>query len=254
MEKEEEEGDRILVKRFYKERDWTYEEPGNEEEREEKFRSLYHRWFRQIGLKAFFERLITEFPDLIHREIPIFVRRAWERKGEGAELYREGHQNKILIRLQVIRLEDRESLAGFLRQELMHLSDILDPAFEYDPAVVLGGENAAEDDLIRQRFALLWNLYVEGRMARRGWKVSVPLEVREREFEKAFPNWGPGEKARVFREVCQKGTWTQQDLIRLARAEKIGGSQWRKRPSQAMLRKITPGSMSSSCDFRKING
>jgi hypothetical protein len=162
-------------------------------EREAAFRRLALRYFQSLGLAEMFTARLEEFPRLSDRIELAVVRRVWSRKDEQVELYvgrppparpddspeislREisridkiprpwpGYFMTLFIGLQVVRCLDRGKLIAFLRHELMHVADMLDPAFAYDPQVGLGGECVPENELIRERFRLLWDLWVHGRM------------------------------------------------------------------------------------------
>lgn len=213
MEAGEKEGDRLAVKQFYQERDRIYENAESEEARDEPFRSFYAKWFGEVGLEALFRGILDDFPMILETNPLVFVKRAWERKEEGAELYGRGPQKTVLIRLSIARMNDPILLQSFLRQELLHIQDMLDPIFQYSPALPLGGDNVAQDELIRQRFQLIWNITIEGRMALKGWKTLVPLEVRRQEFLHAFPFWIPERQEAVFRRLATGEGWTQQELL-----------------------------------------
>ncbi|MBI2167040.1 MAG: hypothetical protein HYU34_02210 [Candidatus Omnitrophica bacterium] len=200
MEAEEEEGDRLLVKLFYQERD-----------------HFYAKWFAEVGFEALFRGALDDFPGILETNPLIFVKRAWERKEEGAELYGQGSQKTVLIRLSAARMNGPVLLQSFLRQELLHIQDMLDPVFQYSPDLPLGGDNVAQDELIRQRFRLLWDIYAEGRMNRRGWRTLVPLEARRREFQGAFSFWTEQKRETAFRKLAGEAAWTQEGLLQLAK-------------------------------------
>ena len=46
---------------------------------------------------------------------------------------------------------------------------MLDPRFEYDPCVSLGGETELEDNLIRDRFHFLWDTDIQARLLKKGF-------------------------------------------------------------------------------------
>jgi len=217
METKEEEGDRLAVKLFYQERDQIYENAESEEARDEQFRSFYAKWFAEVGFEALFRGALDDFPGILETNPLIFVKRAWERKEEGAELYGQGSQKTVLIRLSAARMNDPVLLQSFLRQELLHIQDMLDSAFQYSPDLPLWGDNVAQDELIRQRFRLLWDVSVEGRMGRKGWKTLVSLETRWREFQGAFSFWAGEKQESTFRRLAAEEAWTQQGLLQLAR-------------------------------------
>ncbi|MBI4115645.1 MAG: hypothetical protein HY447_03615 [Candidatus Omnitrophica bacterium] len=198
----EEEGNCLLAKSFYDQRDKIYEETKTEEERDERFRSFYTEWFQKLGLSSIFKEIILQFPLILQTKPLIFVKRAWTKKDEETELYDEEGKKTVLIRLQAIRINDRSWLQAYLRSEFMRTSDMLDPVFQYSPRLDLGGESELENELVRERFHVLWNLYIDARMRRRGWKTVFPTETRGHGFEKA------------------RDQFTQYELLQLARDER----------------------------------
>jgi len=52
---------------------------------------------------------------------------------------------------------------------------MLDPAFGYSPTLDLPGLNAAEQRLARERFRLLWDIAIDGRLAAAG---HMPMATR----------------------------------------------------------------------------
>jgi hypothetical protein len=73
----------------------------------------------------------------------------------------------------VERFDQPDDLARFLRHELTHVHDMVDPAFGYAPHWKLAGQNAAQERLTRERYRLLWDITIDGRL-------SVAADVRRR--------------------------------------------------------------------------
>lgn len=152
-----------LVELFYQQKDPIYE-MASESDREVEFRKFYEHYFTQLGLRCLFEEAFAEFPLLVNSKLPIFIRQTSNPKQEGAELYVTGEMKTIVVKLRVTKILDKPSLQSFLRQELMHISDMLDPAFGYSPEAPLGGSSQVENNLIRDRFRQLWNEYAATRV------------------------------------------------------------------------------------------
>ena len=127
----------------------------------------------------------------------------------------------LLLSLQASRCLETPQVVTFLQHELLHVSDMLDPAFAYEPHPELGGACDAEDDATRERFALLWDLAVEGRMRRQGWQVSVEESARRRTFERAFASWDPARQQAVWQALQTRTRWTQHQLLALAQDERL---------------------------------
>lgn len=205
--------------------EWTalYEENSSPEEREAAFQRLSGRYFKALGLSELFAQRFEEFPELATVIEVALVRGVFSRKEERVEFYvsRAGDGEPglpapatprqagirvptvLFIGLQAARCLDRDPLAAFLRHELMHVCDMINPAFKYDPHADLGGACRAEEDLIRERFRLLWNMWVHGRCKRKGWQTLKEDLIRLQDQE-------------IFQIVGGRDRWTQQELLALA--------------------------------------
>jgi hypothetical protein len=85
-----------------------------------------------------------------------------------------------------------EILTPFLRHELLHITDMLDPIFAYEPTLPATEGGPTYDTLITNRYRVLWDVTIDGRMARRGW---CDRSIRDRDFRDflaAFPMLGDG--------------------------------------------------------------
>ncbi|MBI4431834.1 MAG: hypothetical protein HY587_09015 [Candidatus Omnitrophica bacterium] len=200
---------------FYGERDRLYE-ISSLEEREAAFRTFYERAFVDTGLRRIFDEVISEFPFLNQLQVTIIVKPAHTRKDEEAELFHDDSQLTVLIAIQPFRVMDRDYLQAFLRHELMHVSDMLDPDFHYDPAVKLPALNDPDENLIRERFRVLWALYVDARINRKGCRPFWPMEKYKRDLEITFRFWTQEERNVVAERLLSTDRLTQADLIHWA--------------------------------------
>jgi hypothetical protein len=223
-------GDRREVLAFHAQRSAIYEAEGLREQRDAAFQQLAARYFRELGFAELFLKRLEEVPLVAAHVHAVMVRRVFCRRDERVELYvlpgSEAHRHAggpatLLIDLQAVGCRDRQRLIAWLRHELMHVSDMLDPVFAYAPHRELGGECELEDDLTRERFRLLWDLFVEGRMRRRGWPVAVEGSVRRREFERIALPWEPERRNMVWRTLGSREHWTQRELLELAQDERL---------------------------------
>ncbi|MBI1976547.1 MAG: hypothetical protein HYS56_03460 [Candidatus Omnitrophica bacterium] len=148
---------------FHQEREMIYQNFPSRE-REGVFQEFYERWFETLGFRGFIEQILTEFPHLADPSVTVLLRRASSRQEERGQLYKEGNDKRIVIGLQPAHVLDHQWLEHFLHTELMLLSDILDPAFQYSPDPDFGGASEVENSLIRERFCLLWEAYVRARL------------------------------------------------------------------------------------------
>jgi len=150
-----------------------------------------------LELDGVIARAIEEQPLIGDHVATCFVARAGQPKDEGAELFvaadpaiapRGRRTLRILIRPEW--LLRREILTPFLRHELLHIADMLDPVFAYETVLPVTEGGPTHDNLITNRYRVLWDVTIDGRMAKRGW---CDPEIRERAFRNflaGFPMLG----------------------------------------------------------------
>lgn len=207
------------------------------DERERLFDALNRAWFTRLELDRVIARSIEEQP-LINRLIAnCFVARATHGKEDGAELFvgtddaitpRGRHTLRILIRPESL-LRD-EILTTFLRHELLHISDMLDPFFAYEPVLPATEGGPTYDALITNRYRVLWDVTIDGRMARRGWCDTGIGERDLGDFLAAFPMLGNGAGREIFQRFFDAAQPQHSELVAFAlnpravatpRAEKV---------------------------------
>lgn len=217
-------GGRQAVSSFHRQREAVYELQ-DAQQRDTAFRQWAHRTFEALGLADLFRARLSEFPRVSARVELVVVRGVWSRRDEQVELYggRPGEARPtlevattLLIGLQAIRCLDRGRMVALLRHELMHVADMCDPAFAYHPHPALGGECGPENELIRERFRVLWDLWVHARVRRCGWQTLLDDEVRRRETMRAFAFLKPSARQELISAVSRQDRWTQGELLALA--------------------------------------
>lgn len=178
------------------------------EERERRFRALHAAWFARLGLDAPLRHALGEQPSIPARTRACLVARAWRPRDEGADLHvadnpAERGAVTLVVRLQPESFAEPGRLLVLLRHELQHVADILDPRFGYEPGIPSDDSDPARRRLVLDRYAVLWDITVDGRLSRRGRAADGAEAARRREFESAFPVLGAraGEAfARFFAE------------------------------------------------------
>ena len=222
-------GDRHMAAVFHAQRSSLYGASGAADERDARFQQLAERYFHELGLAELVTKRFEECPLVAALVQTARVQRVWSRKEERVELYvRPAPPGRasieasttLLLGLQAARCLNRDELVAFLRHELMHICDMLDPAFAYEPHPEFGGECDTENDLIRERFRLLWNLFVDGRMRRRGWPLPG-AERSRRGLDQAFASWEPKRYEAVLQDLGSRDRCTQRELLELAKDERL---------------------------------
>jgi hypothetical protein len=112
--------------------------------------------FREWGAAALVEGALALAKE-VHRAL---VARSNGPSDEGAELL-VGETRSVLVRLRPERFLAPAPLVVFLRHEMRHVADMLDPAFGYRPDLGVCGRTRAQDELARDRYRVLWNLAID---------------------------------------------------------------------------------------------
>ena len=178
---------------FQMERDRLYE-IADTDDREKAFQELNVRWFDHLGLAKPIETAVHEQP-LISSSVKWSVVARAARKGEeGAELFvnpedslKERERRTVRILLKPESLLNPESVLTFLRHELFHIMDMLDPRFGYEPTLPVAEGGPTYDRLLQDRYRVLWDAAIDGRLVRRQWAPESIRAERLHEFSRTFP-------------------------------------------------------------------
>ncbi len=205
----------LQIARFNRARERVYDilDP---DERNTAFFRLHLEWFREWGLEKFLADILAEFP-LLASTLEVLVFRKSRRKNEdGAELYvtEAGDRNGV-VAFRPERFARKGELAAFLRHELAHLHDMLDPAFGYEPDLPVSGPFLNQQVLARERYRLLWNVSIDGRLNRKGRSTIATRTQRWSEFAEAFAFWPEARQLEVFESLWGSPDATHRRLVEL---------------------------------------
>lgn len=200
--------------RFLRERERPYAVLDPEERREAFFR-VHLAWFQEWGFDATLRERARAFP-LFETKLDVLAfRQARGQSDEGAELYlHPGGSRRGVVALRLQHFQDDRRLLAFLNHELLHLHDLIDPAFAYSPW--LEGGTAAPEKLVLERYRLLWDVTVDGRLTARQHETIANREQRWTEFCRAYSFWPEAERARIFQELWNASSPCHSDLLHLA--------------------------------------
>lgn len=175
---------------FRAERDRIYEvdEP---DEREARFEALHGRFFLRLGLDRPLQEALAERRALLVRSRGCRVLRAVSRTEEAADVRRELDADPaaaptIVIHLRPQSLLDPAALHTLLRRELLHVADMLDPAFGYVRELPGADPDPAASHLLRDRYRVVWDASIDGRLSREGFLGPEARADRRRDFTRAF--------------------------------------------------------------------
>lgn len=225
---------------FHQERDGLYDLT-DPDERDAAFRNLHADWFVRLGLDRPIQQALSERPRVAASVRRCAVTAARSRKDEGADLFvcpaeeggSEVDRRAVGIQVRPETLLDPDGLLDLLRHELLHIDDMLDPHFGYEPALPRSEVGPAYDRLLQDRYRALWDATIDGRLLRAGL---VPVFVRDRrlrDFVRAFPMVGE-RTPEIFSPFFDGGSQTHADLMAFAQ------------DPDAALRGPTPGSPSET--------
>jgi hypothetical protein len=159
--------------------------------------------------------MVREFEERINE---VHVKRAINKVDEGSNvLNRISGKPMIEMRVLASRFcnpEEAQELDAFLIQEFMHAKDMVDPEFDYEDAFIPG--NPSVKNLITARFRLLWNIYVDARLARSGIISTIPKEARYREFDNFYRKVPEKQRRGIFEGIWLTEKFTHEELLSMA--------------------------------------
>ena len=159
--------------------------------------------------------LAREFEERIKE---VVVKRAINKVDEGSNVLNRVSGNPIIeMRVLASRFSNPEEaldLDAFLIQEFMHAKDMVDPEFDYEDAFIPG--NPSVKNLITSRFRLLWNMYVDARLARLGVVSVLPKEARFREFDNFYRKIPDKQRRGIFEGIWMTDKFTHEELLSMA--------------------------------------
>jgi hypothetical protein len=221
--------DPAAAQAFRGERDQLYGQ-ADPDRREADFRAFHMRWFARLGLHRVVEDIISPRADILSRVAGCRVSRALIRRDEGADLLdpspataRVDVRPTLALRLRPPALLDPATLGAFLAHELMHVTDMLDPAFAYERALPLSDDGPSSDNILRDRYRVLWDVTIDGRLARRGIADARVRETRRQEFAATFAMLGV-EGPRLFDDWFDRVEPTHRALVAFAQEPNGVGS------------------------------
>jgi hypothetical protein len=202
--------------RFHREREKLYRvlDP---DDRNEAFFKLHLEWFCEWKLDQLVIEPVRERP-LVEASLTLLAfRSARSRKEEGAELYvNDAGQKHGVIALRPARFRAAEPLRRFLRHEMLHLSDMVDPGFQYAPEI-RGPLSVTQQRLARERYRALWDVTIDGRLAQMSHEGKATRAQRREECDLAFPFWPSEKRESVFADLWNNPHPTHPMLESLVR-------------------------------------
>lgn len=188
----------------------------DEAARERGFVKLHGEAFRKHGFEEPLREALGERPELagLVARVQLFV--APEARLEEVDLNPPGSTERILrIRVGAWRFAQPKILREYLARQLVHVADLLDPAFGYEHLARLS-DRPAEDGLLRDRYRVLWELSVAGRLARAGRCPDAERARVTGELDALYGTASTTARARIFARFFDGPRPTHADLLACA--------------------------------------
>ena len=205
----------LQIRRFHSERERCYSilDP---DDRNAAFFKLHLDWFREWALEKLLLGLLDEYPLIVPALSTLAFRKARTKKDEAAELYVSAENGRsAVVAMRPERFERDDAVCHFLRHEFMHLSDMVDPAFGYSPALNLPALNPTQQRITRERYRLLWDITIDGRLFRAGRSINK-REHHHAIFHRAFSFWPESRRVQVFESHWDDAAPRHENLLALA--------------------------------------
>lgn len=209
--------DRRLQRDLHRVVDPLYE-LADSEKKNARFQQVYTEFFQLLNLDRILSDLIDEQPLIQQSVEQCVIRPAPTPRKEAAELYvrpiADDSQDQCTLMIQVCprSLLHPDKLAPRFRRELMHVADMLDPQFGYEKKSLTG--NTPRINLIRDRFRVLWDICVEGRLAYKGHHDKRMEDMLSAQLERVFAQ--PANSQEAFQMVYQSDKLTHAQLLNWA--------------------------------------
>jgi hypothetical protein len=211
--------------------DRLYEIP-DEELMQREFVPVFREFFTKLRFDRLVAELLAERPLVGEFVDRCVVREAPRKKAQSAELLVQGNNSDdgraartLVIQICPQSFIDtgdtavsdplRGRLVTLMRRELLHVADMLDERFGYVREVFSG--EPSRQNLHRDRYRVLWDTYVAGRLEREKFGVNEEKERLERAFGRVFANHAAGIDAGVFARIFDAPSLTHRNFMEWSR-------------------------------------
>ena len=225
------------------------------EERPSQFKKIEWDFFKKIESPKIIREIFDEFPELEGKVAGGVIAKAVNPFDEGSYLTKgmnqAAGQKRIVVKLLPDRFQESSYLRKLVRHELMHASDMLSESYGYRDER-LGG-NPMEESIVKERYSTFWDIFVDGRLIRKGRETIADREIRYREFESLYKMIPDEVKTAIFDVLWQDEHLTHDKILGLAKdaneVMKISDGLTIS-PSFKRKKTISPGAQCPLCQFR----
>lgn len=244
------ENDTSLEKEYHKLGDPLYDLPVGE--RQEGFEKIHHDLFSKFGHGETIAEALEEFPDL--KEKIGYVKISQSHLEEEANIMKKDPEDtselsSIRIKIRPELFYEKESLLKVLRHEQMHVTDMLDKDYGY--MTKIEAVNPTEKTFIRDRYRIIWDIYIDSRLAKEEKESISSKEARFEEFEGFYRKFPYSQRVAVFAGLWNIERLTHQEIIDMANNPAKLLERSISLPDAELKEKkiILPGSLCSMCKF-----
>lgn len=208
--------DLSLYNRYQEDRTAKYELPTDDQDKA--FYDMNLEYFMSLGYSALIFDTLQSFP-LVESEVKLISFILSGKPNEtGAELFVQDKSKLTIFRTVVFKLmpEQFQNITMFkniLWREFQHVNDMVDPAFGYSPSLKLENRELMEQNLFQDRYAILWQLYVDLRLSQK-FSEYTALDL-SKQIEKLFPGYLQKEIEDIKLKLTNRA-WTHSELLELA--------------------------------------
>ncbi len=207
----EEKGDCTLFDEYHRLADAIYELPV--EKREATFEKLHIRFFQKLGYGEIIKRAFEEFPGLQDKVSQAIITRASHKTEEDVDLR---GTDVVQIKLRTERFFNLLEVQAYLCHELMHISDMLDESFCYERPSSLGASSQIEETIIKDRYKVIWNIFTDSRLSKKGLPTILSREERLREFDALYQKFPVSQRIAIFENFWQGDKLTHPEILEAA--------------------------------------
>jgi hypothetical protein len=206
---------RIEMEQLYHQRaDFVYEEY-DVSERQQEFQKLDWSFFCQLRIPERIAAQVEKFPIIGAQVKRIAVCLAAQKRDQTADLFFNGDVKHVLVSICPETLANWDLGRKHVLHELMYVADMLDPSFAYEKRKL--GTCPSDEEIIRQRFALLWQIYIGGRLEQRDETPVLSLAEYEREFNRLFRRIPIDQHGKLLEKLWSGNHVTYKHLVGFAR-------------------------------------
>ena len=206
---------RAEMEQLYRKRaDFIYEEY-DVSERQQEFQKLDWSFFCRLEIPQRIAAQIEKFPLIGAQVNRIAVCLAAQKRDQTADLFFNDDVKHVLVSICPETLANWDLGRKHVLHELMYVADMLDSSFGYEKRNL--GTCPSDEEIIRQRFALLWRIYIGGRLEQRGETPVLSLSQYEREFNRLFRRIPIDQHSDLLEKLWSGNHLTYRHLVGFAR-------------------------------------